>query len=245
MIKRLISLFLCVILFGAMFSGCMVIAFEKDDEDDRERKSSRKETIAESDPTETTEPPTTEATAPTEPVHRVDPAVWKAAYLEYLKQFSSLDFDYRLVYLDADEIPELFVSGACEADGSIICTYYDGEVVSQYLRRLGGASYIPQSGLVYNCNGNMGYYTTHVYRLSDGQFINLFYGLQADEYANETVTSTYTVYGENNSETIVSENEYYKAINAVFDMNASDDLYYYNDSRMYSYSGVRSAIENW
>lgn len=180
-------------------------------------------------------------------------APWQAAYLDYLDTLGSAKkfFEYRLVYVDSDEIPELFISGACEADGSIICSYQGGEVVSTYLRRLGGASYIPYSGLVHNCNGNMGYYTTDIYRLTDSGFVSLFWG--AEEESHETVTNEagqeetvfHSKFYIGAEETEVSEEEYLAAQAEIFDSTAAERLYIYNDSKMLSYTTVRERIRNW
>lgn len=176
---------------------------------------------------------------------------WKAAYLDYIETLEEekTASNYSLVYLDRDGIPELFISGSCEASGSRVCSYQGGMLVTVHLRRLGGAYYILQSGLVYNCNGNMGYYSVEIYRLSMDGFTPVFSGLQEDSY--ETITdengedayvirSKYYITGEG-ADKEVTEEAFYAAQAAIFDFSESEDLGY----GIYDYSDIREQIEQW
>ena len=78
-------------------------------------------------------------------------------------------FSYALIYLDADDIPELFVMGDCEASGERVMSFYDGRVCSLQLGRIGTA-YIENSGLLYSNNGHMDYYPCEITQLREGRF---------------------------------------------------------------------------
>ena len=112
-----------------------------------------------------------------------DKSAWKDAYLNFIEKAKREEGkygEYALVYIDNDDIPELFIGGTCEASGTLVCAYKNGKVVSEHLRRLYGASYIPKSGLVMNFNGNMGNYSAEVFKLTNKGFTCIFYGTQEE-----------------------------------------------------------------
>ena len=160
-----------------------------------------------------TEPATTEP-APTEPQLQQ----WQMAYLDFLERAKDNHVAFALVRIDEDDVPELYLNGDCEATGDAICTYQNGQVIELRLRRAFGGSYIPGSGLVKNTNGNMGYYTTDIFKLTDSGFANIWSGLEEQEYvppANEnedaTFVSTFFI-----GDQAVNEEAYYAAIETVF-----------------------------
>ncbi len=81
---------------------------------------------------------------------------WCSAYERYIRYVvEDEDFTYNLVYLDDDDVPELFVSSEYEAGGEMLVSYYDGKTEYYHISRL-GARYIERSGLFYANNGHMG-----------------------------------------------------------------------------------------
>ena len=109
---------------------------------------------------------------------------WRSAYLEYLSkddyiaEYGTGDygFTFTLIYLDNDDIPELFVDTGIEAGGQIIATYYDGKVIEQHFPRL-GSQYIEKSGLIYTNTGHMDYYPLTITKLENGTFTEIGSGL--------------------------------------------------------------------
>ena len=99
---------------------------------------------------------------------------WMATYLDYLKT-DSLPCDlesYRrwgLAYIDDDEIPELVLTGNCEACGKAILTQHNG-VVTQWYSWRNGVEYAPRNGLIRNNDGSMGHYYDRYIRLEKGVF---------------------------------------------------------------------------
>lgn len=229
------SLFLVTVLIIALtlLPGCI----ERSPIQNSETGSTTITTATESTTTTTT------TTAPTQ-------QPWKTAYLNYIKKIDPNEFtEFRLVYVDNDPVPELFASGSCEAAGSLVCTYYNGSLETVHLNRLGGCSYIPKSGLVYNFNGNMGYYNATVYRLSNGKFTQLFDGMEIVEVRDTTDENGDFVYEEVPTYSIkdrnVTEEEFWNAITAVFDINRSQALYEYNSKIMHSRRSIQNVIKNW
>ena len=88
---------------------------------------------------------------------------WQTAYLDFIEtrereygRESDYGFDHRyaLVYIDNDDIPELYAMGHCEADGDLICSYKNCRVIEQLLGRTLGGKYVERSGIVINQNGH-------------------------------------------------------------------------------------------
>ncbi len=99
---------------------------------------------------------------------------WKIAYINHL---SVLDLSstegFSLIYVDNNDIPELFIMGGCEADGEKICSYNNGQITEHIFSRLYGTSYAEKSGIISHTNGNMGYYYSDIYELKNGVFTKL------------------------------------------------------------------------
>lgn len=142
---------------------------------------------------------------------------WKTAYLNFLEQEKNEHLTYALVYIDNDYIPELYLSGNCEAVGDSVCTYKDGAVVEQQLNRIGGGWYIERSGNIINQNGNMGHINTHVYKL-EGSTFQLTFQAALTERVEVLDDDNYVLHYEYSvAEESVSEDEYNAAVNAAFD----------------------------
>lgn len=87
------------------------------------------------------------------------PESWPQAYIDYLAHDSDIagQNGYVLIYIDADEIPELVEIGADEATGCRIINFSDGAAHVTQLNRL-YFSYIERENLLCNSEGNMDYY---------------------------------------------------------------------------------------
>lgn len=143
---------------------------------------------------------------------------WKQAYASYLQANPQEEYPirYTLIYLDDDDIPEIADIGSCEAEGSRILHYANGEVQVTQLRRL-HFTYIPRGNLLLNNEGNMGHYTANVLSIIDGEMTFVASGTE-DELEpreldeNGLPKSVYTWDG-----AAVSREEYEAALAAVYD----------------------------
>lgn len=159
---------------------------------------------------------------------------WKTAYLDFIEQRESaygkeseygFNYRYALVYIDNDDIPELYATGAFEADGDLICSYKNGRVIEQYLSRTAGGKYVERSGIIINHNGKMGRYYDIVYRLDeigfsqilDASYTEQYVPLENDDF--ETVTEYFI------DEKPVSKDEYNDAINNAVDLSQAVGFY--------------------
>ena len=149
---------------------------------------------------------------------------YKQAYLDFLKDKKDSHRLFALVYIDGDDIPELYLSGACEAVGDMVCSFKNGTVIKLQLNRTGGGKYIERSGEMINQNGNMGRCYTNVYKLNENGFTNTFNALSSErvEYIDdEEYNFVYEYFVENDP---VSEVEYDNAVHAAFDFSRAVDL---------------------
>ena len=174
---------------------------------------------------------------------------WKTAYLDFIESRESeygkesaygFDFRYALVYVDNDDIPELYAMGTCEADGDLICSYKNGRVIEQRLARMFGGKYIERSGIVINQNGHTGQYYNSVYKLDKNGFSKIL---------NATYTERYVTIENDEFETIneyfidgksVSKDEYDAAINASVDLSQTKEFY----ENSVSYDKIKQQISD-
>lgn len=158
---------------------------------------------------------------------------WKKVYLDFLEDKDGEYISFALVYIDNDDIPELYMSGCCEATGDSISSFKKGKIVEQLFNRIGGGKYIRKDGKIYNCNGNMGYYQTHVYELDNNGFNQTFNAYLIEHLGEDKITYEYSV-----EDKLVSKEEYDAAINAVFNIDNSIRL---NENAV-SYDEIRRQI---
>ena len=180
---KLLAVMLCL-CSALVLAACGKVENKAPAEDDTKQPSTdiTDEPTIPNEPEQPTEPEQPiEPEQPTEPEKPTEPEIpdnlepWKIAYLNYLNNLKDIkeECKFRLVYIDSDGIPELFVSGSCSAAGSRVCSYKNGQATEVVLNRKSGGTYIPKSGLLRNSNGNMGNYHTNIYRLTESGFISV------------------------------------------------------------------------
>ena len=159
---------------------------------------------------------------------------YEQAYLDFLKEKNESHRSFALVYVDGDDIPELYLKGVSEAEGDMVCSFKNGKVVCQQLGRTGGGSYIPKGGKIINRNGHMGRYYDNVYKLDSNGFTVLLYAYYTETYEHMGGDKyiTHTKYFVNGAE--VSEADYNAAINSVFALQSAIRL----DANAVSYEEI-------
>ena len=194
--KKTLILFLSLIILSSLMCACQ----RKQAQDDELTKNS---------------------TSITEATQTVNTPKWKTAYLDFLEAEKDTHLSYALVYIDSDDIPELYLNGDCEATGDSICSYKNEAVIEQHLYRIGGGWYIEKSGNIINQNGHMGQLHTHTYMLNDAGFILTFEALSSEraEYLGNDEYSFYYEYSIGNES--ANETEYNAAVKAAFDFDNS------------------------
>ena len=168
---------------------------------------------------------------------------WKTAYLDFIESRESVyDFDYRyaLVYVDNDDIPELYAMGVCEADGDLICSYKNGNVIEQHLGRRLGGKYVERSGIIINQNGHMGKYYDNVYKLDQTGFSLILNASYSERYVtlennDFEIINEYFIDGKT-----VSKDEYNNAVNSAIDLSQTTEFY----EKSVSYDVIKQQIED-
>lgn len=79
---------------------------------------------------------------------------------------------YYMIYVDNDDIPELFISSNSTAGGCTVATYYDGKCTWEYLSDE-MSQYIPFGGYLYTDDGKA---FVDIKQLEKGQFNTVFFG---------------------------------------------------------------------
>lgn len=112
---------------------------------------------------------------------------WRKAYVDYIGEHYSFHesysdtffydtLSYSLIYLDDDDIPEIFIDTGVEAGGEYVLAYHDGKVTELCLPRI-GSQYIEKSGLIYTDTGHMGEYPVTITKLDKGTFTEIGSGV--------------------------------------------------------------------
>lgn len=96
---------------------------------------------------------------------------WKKLYASYIANddwCKSAAYSARLVYINNDNIPEIFIEGNCAASGNMLLSIYKGKVCSSYVDGHGGISYVHKKGIVYAYGGHMDNYYDSMGKLVKG-----------------------------------------------------------------------------
>ena len=105
---------------------------------------------------------------------RLIPVLWKEAYTRYINSLEATseygDYTYQLIYIDDNEIPELIIDYSTSSLGREVCIYSDQIIKSQPLE-ITGFYYIERENLFMNEYGKMNYFTTYIFKISDGNIV--------------------------------------------------------------------------
>ncbi|MDE7232333.1 MAG: hypothetical protein K2N37_04585, partial [Lachnospiraceae bacterium] len=121
--------------------------------------------------------------------------------------------DYSLIYVDDDDIPELYIHTGIMATGAFIVSFYDGNVRAMNRER-GGIEYMEYGGLLYSNWGNSGFDPFNVYMLEKGEFSEI--GTGWDHWVNlfDDAEPQFEYFWEGNP---VTEAEYEACISKLID----------------------------
>ena len=111
---------------------------------------------------------------------------WRQAYSDYVKKAAKEGYNsFNLIYVDNDDVPELFLGSGIEATGERLCTYHNGKIFEQTLYRTYSTSYIENSGLIQNYYGSQGCYGIEIYKLENGKFTMLHTAYIEEGYSED------------------------------------------------------------
>lgn len=167
--------------------------------------------------------PATEEQAAAQEVYSVDESEWKAAYYEFVTTNSDMQslYEYNrygvlfyLIYVDDNDVPELYMDSQDGATGDMMATYYGTVGYMMYIGPYGDCEYVERSGQFANSDGRMGYYTDTVYSVDKGSVAITSGGTWSEE-VNPENPEEYVYEYSWNGETM-DENAYYECKREAF-----------------------------
>lgn len=177
---------------------------------------------------------------------------WKQAYISYIEEngkvvdsYSGESMEvYKLVNIDDDDIPELYVNYGTTAGGDAICSYNKDSIIVQTMWNYGFA-YLEGQNLFRDAGGHMDSYYDDIYCIKDGEFVLLYSGqygaaenddVQFDSDGNPVYNYTW------NGTEVSSESEYLSLLNEVYDtkqeVNPYDGAEFDSESGRYVGNGL-------
>ena len=166
---------------------------------------------------------------------------WRDIYINYINDkissggvngfYNNEYWTYKLININGDEIPELYIDYGSTADGAVMCSIYNGNIIEQWMW-VYGLSYMEGKNLFMESGGHMDVYWNIIYSIQNGKFVVTNRGdvgaFNMEYDANgEPVYEYYDVQYDVNDEPIyeyywngthvASEEEYNSLLNSVFD----------------------------
>ena len=159
---------------------------------------------------------------------------WKSAYLNYIETNTQIEDPekgthreiYKLLDLNEDGVPELYINFGSTAGGDAILSYFNGEIVEQKMDNY-GFRYIEGANLFRDSGGHMDEYYDKIYTLENGNFVLLYsgeYGAEDNskvEYGDDGMP-VYQYFWENEE---VSLEEYDRKLNEVYDTEKEVNIF--------------------
>lgn len=153
------------------------------------------------------------------------------AYLDFVESdypSESEYSEYQLIYIDDDDIPELWINSMVIAAGAKICTYSGGDIEYSNADVNGYFKYIEKGGMFYMRGGRQGWYYDEIYSLKEGAFTREDGGTYHS--ADEDYSSGNYIYEWDDES--VSKEDYEARLEAAFDFDNASDI---QDGYSYSY----------
>jgi len=169
---------------------------------------------------------------------------WKTAYMDYIVEKIKGD-DYareavicKLVNINNDAIPELYLNFGSTAGGDALCSYVNNAFIVQTMWNY-GFSYMEGQNLFRESGGHMDVYWDVIYSIENGAFVEKYRGnFGAPDNSNIQYDTTgcpiYNYYWE---EVAVSgEEEYQRKLKSVYDVDKANNPY---DGANFDHDSVR------
>lgn len=101
---------------------------------------------------------------------------WRTAYTSYIESIQAEGWaGYRLIYINDDNIPELYITGSNTAQGDQICTM-KGSEINVLSTGISGLTYLERQNLFCESGGRMDSYYDNVYQIENGEMVKLHEG---------------------------------------------------------------------
>lgn len=107
---------------------------------------------------------------------------WRKAYFQFIEEDTAHDLhlrnnaEYQLIYIDDDEIPELWINYGTTAAGGKICTFDGNEVIYKDIGGYEEFFYVEKESIFYTSYDRQGFYTDIVHELRNHAFSEIAWG---------------------------------------------------------------------
>ncbi len=158
---------------------------------------------------------------------------WEKAYSDFIEEDTKDDTnarnnaEYQLIYIDDDDIPELWINYNTTYAGGKICTFDGGQVKSIPIWSDGEFAYLERGGQFYTSGGHMDYFWDSVYTLHDASFEEIVRGTCEVLSWEKPAVSLYKWGGEQ-----VSKTQYQQKLASAFNFSDAKKIRSY-DTRNY------------
>ncbi|MBO4824896.1 MAG: hypothetical protein J5487_05835, partial [Lachnospiraceae bacterium] len=142
---------------------------------------------------------------------------------------------YDLIYVDGDDVPELFISTNSTAGGCVVATYYDGKCIWDYIADE-TTNYIPYGGYLYTNDGK-GFFD--IKKLDKGKFDIVMSGEFHRYCPDENSDKEVRKYWVNNASNSITEKEFEEKIKQF--INIEEAIY---PKRMSNYQEITSVLSS-
>lgn len=158
---------------------------------------------------------------------------WKQKYYEFLTTDSAVTgwlpaqeeyLTCSLIYVNDDEIPEIYLCGSITAGGDLLLSYCNEEVQCYCVSHYGGV-YAERTGYFGDFNGRQGSYWNQVYQYEKGGLVFKEEGYYAEEYINDDNNDVWVADGFVWEHQSMTEEEYYAALSQAVEGNEMKRCY--------------------
>ena len=178
---------------------------------------------------------------------------WRDIYINYINDKVnsgiSESMSYKLVNINNDAIPELYINYGYSAAGAGLCTIYNGVVIEQVVS-VNNFSYIEGENLFWDKGAAMDYGWDNIYSIGDGEFILIARGecitenVQYDDEGEVLYDADGYLLGCEfywNEVKVASSAEYNSLLGSVFDVRRSTNIM----NELYTYDEIVREINNY
>ena len=142
---------------------------------------------------------------------------------------------YDLIYVDGDDVPELFISTNSTAGGCVVATYYDGKCIWDYIADE-TTNYIPYCGYLYTNDGKAFF---DIKKLEKGKFDIVMSGEFHRYCPEENSDKEVCDYWLDNASNSITEKEFQEKIKTF--INIEESIY---PKGSYNYQGITSILSS-
>lgn len=242
-----LALIIAVVIFFLLFIGLKNVFFNEDAREktyETEREIGKEDTeLTPQNDILTGEMRKTDTSSSALTTSETETVDWRGLYLDYLNEWRKQNLNEQyctagLIYVDDDEIPELYLEGDCTATGIQILTCSSGSV-DALLAYAMDFSYIERCNLLNSGSGHGGTYCDLIYTIQNGKWICKAKGEYHDDGHSEDENGNIVFCEYTWMDQPVSSEEYERELAAVYNQKMAK---YFNETEGYTLDEMESIL---